>query len=54
MQHLDQLLQKQLQHTSETSEILETYTCNMRFQQNLAGGALHSGIRLFGRGGEGG
>jgi len=25
-----------LQHISETSETLETYSCNMRFQQNLA------------------
>jgi hypothetical protein len=25
-----------MQHTSETSETLETYTFNMRFQQNLA------------------
>jgi hypothetical protein len=52
MQHPDLLLQypyEQLQHTSETSETVETYTCNMRFQQTLAdgwpGGALHSGIQ---------
>ena len=27
---------KYLQHTSETSETLKAYACNMRFQQNLA------------------
>jgi hypothetical protein len=27
---------KHLQHTSETSEILETYVCNMRFQRNIS------------------
>ena len=26
---------KHLQHTSETSEILKTYACNMRFQRNI-------------------
>jgi hypothetical protein len=27
---------KQLQHTSETSETLETYTCNMCFHRNIS------------------
>ena len=27
---------KQLQHTSETSKTLETYTCNMRFHRNIS------------------
>ena len=39
MQHSDLLLQniyiQQLQHTSETSETLETYYCNMRFQRSI-------------------
>ena len=26
---------KHLQHTSETSKIIETYACNMRFQRNI-------------------
>jgi hypothetical protein len=26
---------KHLQHTSKTSETLETYSCNMRFQRNI-------------------
>jgi hypothetical protein len=47
---------KHLQHTSETSEIFETYACNMRFQQNKAGRRaneeLHSRIRLCGHDGE--
>jgi hypothetical protein len=27
---------KHLQHTSKTSEIIETYSCNMRFQRNIS------------------
>ena len=27
---------KNLQHTSETSKIIETYSCNMRFQLNIS------------------
>ena len=27
---------KRLQHTSETSEIIETYSCNIRFQCNIS------------------
>jgi hypothetical protein len=27
---------KQLQHISETSEILEIYACNMRFHRNIS------------------
>jgi hypothetical protein len=41
MQHPDLFLQhpsEDLQHISETSKTLETYACNMRFQQNLVGG----------------
>jgi hypothetical protein len=39
MQHPGLNLQhgrKHLQHTSETSETLETYVCNMRFQRNIS------------------
>jgi hypothetical protein len=48
---------KYLLHTSETSETLKTYACNMRFQQNMAvRRAEHSiaGSRLCDCGGEGG
>jgi hypothetical protein len=27
---------KQVQHTSETSETLETYACNMRFHHDIS------------------
>jgi len=36
---------KHLQYTFETSKTLETYACNMRFQQNLAARREHCTAR---------